>query len=187
MYEPDEQLYNRFLHQGDESALHELMDRHGNNLTAYLDGYIHDIHDAEDLMIEAFARLVHAKPTLTPANTFRAYLYKTGRNLASRYHAGILRRAAFSLEGLEQEPESEELLEAVVNTQEQHRVLHVCMDKLEPELREALWLVYFEGMSYAEGARIMNVKPKRLDHLLQKGKQRLRAELEKEEITHAGY
>ena len=186
MHETDEILYRRYLRQEDEGDLRVLMERYGDSLTLYLNGYIHDLHDAEDLMIEAFARMVRARPDLT-GNTFRAYLYKTGRNLAARFHARRLRRQAFSLEDLDREPESEELLENIVTTRERHRILHLCMSKLDPELREALWLVFFEGMSYAESARVMNKKPKQLDYLLQKGKRLLREELEKEGVTDAEY
>ena len=44
----DETLYRRYL-DGDDDALGALMERHGNRLTLYLDGYLHDIHEAEAL------------------------------------------------------------------------------------------------------------------------------------------
>lgn len=181
----DETLFQNYI-DGDESALRELMERYGDSLTLYLNGYTRDFHAAEDLMIEAFARMAHARPGLS-GNSFRSYLYKTGRNLASRYHAWLLRRQEFSLEDLDREPESGELLENIVSTREKHRILHLCMGKLAPDLREALWLVYFEGMSYEESARVMDRKVKQLDYLLQKGKQLLREELKKEGVTDAGY
>ncbi len=137
-------------------------------------------------MVEAFARTARAKPNLT-GSTFRAYLYKTGRNLALRFYAKQMRSQEFGFEDLEQEPDSGTLLETTVTTRERHRILHLCMEKLDPALREALWLVYFEGMSYAESARVMNKRPKQLDHLLQKGKKLLREALEKEGVTDAEY
>ena len=181
----DEALYRLYL-AGDEAGLRQLMERYGDSLTLYLNGYVHDLGDAEDLMVEAFARTVRAKPKLT-GSTFRAYLYKTGRNLALRFYARRMRSRSFSFEELEQEPESGALLETAVTTREKHRILHLCMEKLDPAAREALWLVYFEGMSYAESARVMNKNPKQLDHLLQKGKKLLREELEKEGVTDAEY
>ncbi|MBE7004860.1 MAG: sigma-70 family RNA polymerase sigma factor [Ruminococcaceae bacterium] len=181
----DEELYRAYL-AGDEAGLRQLMERYGDSLTLYLNGYVHDLSDAEDLMVEAFARTVRAKPKLTE-NTFRAYLYKTGRHLAQRFYAWRTRSQTFSFEELEREPESGALLETTVTTRDKRRILHLCMEKLDPALREALWLVYFEGMSYAESARVMNKTPKQLDHLLQKGKKLLREELEKEGITDAEY
>lgn len=182
---PDEVLFQNYI-DGDEDGLRELMERYGDSLTLYLNGYLHNLHDAEDLMIEAFARLVRAKPRLS-GSTFRAYLFKTGRNLATRFHVRKTKGHVFHLDDLEREPESGPLLESIVTTREQHRILHLCMGKLEPELREALWLVYFEGMSYEESAKIMNRKPKQLDYLLQKGKRLLRTELEREGVTNAEY
>ncbi|MEG2087178.1 MAG: hypothetical protein RR022_03185, partial [Angelakisella sp.] len=57
MLEQDELVYYRYL-DGDDSGLVELMERYGNRLTLYINGIIHDLHDAEDLMIEAFSRMV---------------------------------------------------------------------------------------------------------------------------------
>lgn len=57
----DEALYRRYL-DGDEDALGELMERYGTKLTLYLDGYLCDLHEAEDLMIEVFAYLIAKKP-----------------------------------------------------------------------------------------------------------------------------
>ena len=64
-------------------------------------------------------------------------------------------------------------------------MLHICLDRIEPQLKEALWLVYFEEMSYREAADIMGVNTKRIDHLLTRGKRKLREELEKEGVTDA--
>ena len=52
----DAELYRMYL-DGDERGLSELMDRYGDALTAYIDGYLGDIHEAEDLMIEVFSYL----------------------------------------------------------------------------------------------------------------------------------
>ena len=48
----DETLYRRYLN-GDEDALGALMERYGTKLTLYLDGYLCDLHEAEDLKNEA--------------------------------------------------------------------------------------------------------------------------------------
>ena len=52
----DEELYRQYL-SGDETGLVELMKKYGNPLTLYINGYLHDIHEAEDLMIEVFSYL----------------------------------------------------------------------------------------------------------------------------------
>ena len=38
------------------------------------------------------------------------------------------------------------LLEEIVRTKERNQILHLCMDELNPDYREALYLTYFEEM-----------------------------------------
>nr|MCR5846339.1 sigma-70 family RNA polymerase sigma factor [bacterium] len=99
----DERCFSSFL-SGDESGLRVLMDRYGDSLTLYINGYLDDLHDSEDLMIEAFSRMIAKRPRLVEGG-FRPYLYKTARNLALRH---LERRCrVFSLEHLELEPADE--------------------------------------------------------------------------------
>ena len=65
------------------------------------------------------------------------------------------------------------------------KILKLCMEGIDSQTREALWLVYVEDMSYAQGAMVMGVSTKKIDHLLDRGKKRLRTELEKEGVSHA--
>ena len=80
---------------GDEAGLRELMERYGNPLTLYIDGYLHDVHESEDLMIEVFAYLLTKKPRIRDGG-LKAYLYQSARHSALR-HRHRLRRC-FSLE-----------------------------------------------------------------------------------------
>lgn len=179
----DETLYRRFL-TGEQTAYDQLMIRHGDNLTFYLYGYLHDWQDAEDQMIEAFARIMVKKPRISDGS-FKAYLYKTGRNLAYRYHSKTHKAAEFSFEEYDIDIETDELTEKLLISEEQRKILRLCLERIDPELKEALWLVYFEDMSYKAAAHIMGVNEKKIDHLLSKGKKVMREELKKEGITDA--
>lgn len=174
-------LYQRFL-SGDDSGLQRLMERYGNSLTLYIDDYLHDIHEAEDLMIEAFAYFVAKRPRLRD-DGFRAYLYKSARHLALRCLQKKRRKQLFSFDDLEQEPESDVLLETLVQTDERNRILWRCMDELAPAYREALYLVYFEGMRHAEAAAVMRKTEKQIADLVYRGRASLRKTLEREGIT----
>ena len=77
------------------------------------------------------------------------------------------------------------LPEDTVYDEDKQRILHICLGRIEPELREVLQLVYFEGMSYAETATVLGVNAKRVDHLLTRAKEHMRRELQKEGITDA--
>ena len=156
----DGALYDRFL-RGETSAYDQLMIRHGDSLTRYLYGYLHDWHEAEDLMIEAFARVMVKRPSIQE-NAFKAYLFRTARNLALRFRERRSRLQFFSVDGMETEIADSLLaagdgstsggspVEEDLRNDEVKRALFQCLDRIDPELREALWLIYFEEMSYAQ-------------------------------------
>ena len=178
MTEADEQLFERSVH-GDDAALRSLMERHGDLLTLYLNGYVHDIDAAEDLMIEAFSIMVTHRPLLREGG-FKPYLYKIGRNLALR-HGRELRRI-LSLEALHLDVESDEQIEDELLTDERQRVLYPTLALIPAPYREALYLVYLEGMSYDEAGAVMRKTRKQVDNLVQRGKRAARALLEKEGV-----
>jgi len=178
----DDELYSTFL-AGDGTAYDELMIRHGDDLLVYLNGYTHNFHDAEDLMIEAFARIMVKKPSIG-AGSFRAYLFRTGRNLATRFHFRSHRAVIFSMDDLDREITDGTLPEQIAWDNEKAGILNVCLERIDPQLREALWLVYCEGMTYAQAADIMGVSSRKIDKLLAKGKLLLKEELGKEGVTN---
>ena len=59
----DDELYSSFI-SGDNSAYDELMIRYGDSLTIYMNAYLHNWQDSEDMMIEDFARIMVKKPRI---------------------------------------------------------------------------------------------------------------------------
>ena len=179
----DEEIYSRFL-EGETTVFDELMIRYGNSLTFYLHGITHDWHEAEDIMIEAFARIMVKKPRIKEG-AIKAYIFKTGRNLALNTIRKNRTLTSFSLEDLNEEPEAEEYIEEHLVAEENREVLHLCLERIDPQLKEAMWLIYFENMTYAQAAKIMKVNAKKIDHLLERAKNELRSELKKEGVHDA--
>lgn len=179
----DDQLYHQFL-RGDVSSYDQLMIRYGDSVTFYINGYTNNLRDGEDLMIEAFARIMVKKPFIQKG-AFKAYLYKTARNLALRFcekRKGVI---VFGLEELNKELSDSMLNDAAGNDSEREAILHMCLERIDPELKEALWLVYCDELTYAQAAEVMHVSVKRIDHLLSRGKEHMRRELRKEGISNA--
>lgn len=181
----DEALYRAYL-DGDDSGLNLLMEQYGDRLTCYINGYLHNMHDSEDLMIEAFAYLVSKKPRIREA-CFKAYLYKIARNLSLRFVKRRRSNHSFSFDEIEGEPQSKTLIEEHLRRQERNQSLYFCMDRLKPDYREALYLVYFENMQHAEIARVMKKSEKQVSDLVYRGRNSLRKHLEQEGITNAEY
>ena len=114
----DEELYRQYLY-GDETGLEALIRKYGDLLTFYINGYLHDVHEAEDLMIEVFSYLFTKKPRIRDGG-FKAYLYKAARHMALRHKSR--RRLFFSLDHLRKEPDGQTLVEEVVRTKERDQM-----------------------------------------------------------------
>lgn len=142
----DEMAYREYL-EGREESADILVDRYGDALTYYINGYIHDIHESEDLMIEAFAMVFAKERPIDGKGSFRAYLYKTARNLTIR-HTQKHKLWFLHLDEVDFELPSEELVETRLLQNEREKCLYEAMAKLKTEYREALYLVSIEGMSY---------------------------------------
>lgn len=177
----DETFYHRYLN-GDDAGLEALMKKYGNPLTLYIDGYLHDVHEAEDLMLDVFAYLFTKKPRIRDGS-FKAYLYKTARNMALRHKSK--RKCLFRLDELTDESDGQLLVEEVIRTEERNRILHFCMGEMNPDYREVLYLTYFEGMSYAQAAEVTGKTVKQITNMVYRGKESLRRLLEREGITNA--
>ena len=57
----DEEFYKQYL-CGDEAGLEALIKKYGYPQTLYINGYLHYVHEAEDLMIEAFPICLRKSP-----------------------------------------------------------------------------------------------------------------------------
>ncbi len=176
----DERLFEELV-AGNRECLRPLMERYGDACTLYVNGYVHDIDTAEDLMIEAFSRMLAKRPRLY-AGGFKPYLYKTARNLALRHIR--LRGRFMSMEDLNVEPEGGEHVEDNILRDERARALYRCLANIAPDYREALYLVYIEGMSYDEAGAVMSKTRKQVDNLVQRGKNAMRPLLAEEGVTH---
>ena len=101
----DGDFYRQYLN-GDNAGLEALMEKYGDPLTVYLDGYLHDIYEAEELMLDVFAYLFTKKPRIREGG-FKAYLYKAARHMALRHKSK--RKLMFSLDALTEEPDGQQL------------------------------------------------------------------------------
>ncbi|MBQ4467893.1 MAG: RNA polymerase sigma factor [Firmicutes bacterium] len=175
----DDQLYKQYL-AGDQSSGDELLMRHGEELIGYLDAFLHNVHDAEDLMLDVFTIILVDKPKIREGN-FKAYVYKVARNRANRLWRLRFRRSEFELD--EMLPSMEEAPEERAHKADRDATLYRCLNRIAPQYREALYLVYLSDMSYTKAAEIMGCSEKKIDNMLANGKKSMRKELEKEGLS----
>ncbi len=58
--------------------------------------------------------------------------------------------------------------------------MNAALEKLPEPMRTAVHLVYFEGMTYEEAAKVMKKSRKQVDNLLYRAKAAMRADLGEE-------
>jgi len=164
--------YRRFL-DGDESAFNDIMKELFRSLVFFVDGYVHDVHAAEDIAIDTFSDLVVHKHRYNFKVTLKTYVFMLGRSRALDYikHRKILSFVELSeAEGLE----NEKTLEELVLADERKRVVNAAIAKLPENMRVVIHLVYFEEMTYDEAAKVMKKNRKQVDNLLYRAKKELR-------------
>ncbi|MFI3205946.1 MAG: sigma-70 family RNA polymerase sigma factor [Clostridia bacterium] len=80
----DKILYDKFL-QGDNDALEKLIDIYKQSLTLFLYGFLKDMKDSENMMIDVFAMLVVSGGKFKGQSSLKTYLFAIARNEALKY------------------------------------------------------------------------------------------------------
>ena len=171
--------YRRFL-DGDESAFDEIMQELFDNLVFFINRYVHDIHTAEDIAIDAFSDLVVNRHRYHFKVTLKTYLFMLGRSRALNYikHRKVIHFV--DLTEAEMASYEQEVLEKNVLADERKRIVNNALCSLPEDMRVVVHLIYFEDLSYDEAARVMKKNRKQIDNLLYRAKKELRTILGKD-------
>lgn len=171
--------YRRFL-DGDDAGIAEIVSIYKDGLIFYLRSLAPDIHTAEDLAEDTFFRLMIKKPKFSGRSSFKSWLYAIGRHIAVdwlRHHA---RQVPVPDEVLQAQLADETNLEQRYLQQERRILVHHVLQKLPPDYRQVLWLIYFEALSHTEACAVMNRSARQMRNLLYRAKQAMKTELEQE-------
>lgn len=163
--------YRRYLN-GEECALNEIIKEYRHALTFFLLRYVGDAATAEELAIDVFAELVLHPKRYHLKVSLKTYLFMLGRSRAIDW----LRKQR-RLVPLEEATLS---YEAPFLESEEKRALYAALETLPEKMRQAVYLTYFEELSYKEAARVLGCSAKQIDNLLYRAKNLLRKELDHE-------
>ena len=178
--------YRRFL-DGDDSGLVEIIRDYKDGLILYLNSIISNGTLAEELCEDTFVRLAVKKPRFGEKSTFKTFLYAIGRRVAADHLRKNRGKETVSLEALAEggfDLPAEEDVAAAYLRDETHRAVHRALGRLKDSHREVLWLVYFEDLSVKEAAGVLGKSPHAAESLIHRARLSMRAELEKEGISH---
>jgi RNA polymerase sigma-70 factor, ECF subfamily len=163
---------------GDRRAFDEIVTRHGPFALRVAARLLPDAALAEDVVQEALVQVWSAARRFDPQRgRFTTWLYRV---VVNRCISERRRRQPGPL------PEDFDAADCAagpyeaVEVNERHAVLAAALEALPVHQRAAVTLVYDEGLSGAEAARILGLSAKAVERLLARARQSLRDRLEPE-------
>ena len=160
--------YRRLL-DGDLDAFEEIMTTYRQGLTFFIDSFVRDSMVAEDIAIDVFTYILLHPRAYNGKTQLKTYLYMLGRSRAIDHLRHKKRYATLSLTDTADIADREELEDRVLQSEENRR-LYAAIADLPEAMRTAVYLVYFEGLSYSEAAAVMKKSKKQVDNLIYRAK-----------------
>jgi len=158
----DQQLVKR-VQKGDKRAFDLLVLKYQHKILAIVSRYIRDSFEVQDVTQEAFIKAYRALPNFRGESAFYTWMYRIAINTAKNYLVARGRRPPLSdvdVEDAEYYSGSDALKD--VDTPENNYfkdelqgVVNDAIRELPEDLRTAVTLREFEGMSYEEIAEVM--------------------------------
>lgn len=188
MNESDESVYYRFLKEKNENDLRRLFLKHKDSLILFLMGYVNNIDDAEELMLDAFAVAASGTASFSGRSSFKTWLFGIARN-----QAGTFLRRQRRMVFVPDEPQfdnragTENSTELAFIQKEEKQQLYRALETLPEDYRQVLYLLYFEEMSREEACAVMKKTKKQLYHLAERGRKALKDALERMGVDDAKY
>ncbi len=155
------EIYLQYITEYDDRDLEALLSAYRDGLYLFLLSYVKNEEDAEELMLDTFAKLAVDKPDfeIRKDGSFKSWLYAIARNNALMH----IRRHKMESVPLDEGMVSDaDTPESTLLQDEQNRMLYKALSALKPDYRRALMLLYIEGLTHEEIARAMGCKLKQL-------------------------
>ena len=158
----DRELVAR-VQQGDKRAFDVLVQRYQYKIIKLVSRYVHDSTEALDISQEAFIKAYRALPGFRGESAFYTWLYRIAINTAKNYLVAQGRRPPGSDIDAQEAEQYEgfsslkdyETPERLLLKDEIEATVYQAIDELPEDLRTAITLREFEGMSYEEIAQTM--------------------------------
>lgn len=174
--------YSRFL-DGDKQAFTDLVKEYWDGLTIYLTSFADTFAEAEEIAEETFLKLYTDRPKFTGKSMFKTWFFAIGRNTAL-YHLRKKRKIKVTdIDNFYDISDTHDVEDDYIK-EENKRILHNVMQKLNNDYRQVLYLVFFENFSNNETAEIMLKSERQIRNLLYRAKGALKTLLEKEGFVY---
>jgi RNA polymerase sigma-70 factor (ECF subfamily) len=163
--------------EGDEGSFAELYELWCRRVMAYAFRALRDVHEAQDVVQETFMQVYRSAPAYRAEGKFGAYVFRIAGNLVrGRFRNGRQVDSLTDILDDEALPQPESLRyspeESVIYSIDVERML----DLLPSRQKEALILVA-GGVSYSEGAEMMQISTEAFAQLVLRGRRTLKLKM----------
>lgn len=153
----------RKVRRGDTAAFDLLVIKYQSRVASIISRFVYDSQDVLDLTQETFVKAYRAIDRFRGDSAFYTWLYRIAVNTAKNFLESRSRRPQGSVDvaDAEQFDEGERLRdraspEQLLQREQLAAALQVALESLPEELRSALLLREYEGLSYEDIARILD-------------------------------
>ncbi len=161
--ESDQQLVER-VQAGDKQAFNLLVLKYQHKIAGLVSRFIHDADEVQDVTQEAFIKAYKALANFRGDSQFYTWLYRIAINTAKNYLVARKRRPPGSDVDVADAMHFDDAVllkdnatpERNIMTEQLQEVVNSSIKELPEDLRSALTLREFDGLSYEEIADVMN-------------------------------
>jgi RNA polymerase sigma-70 factor (ECF subfamily) len=168
----DQRLAEAVL-QGDQEAFRQLLERYQRLVASVAWRYGARGEEVEDLVSEVFFKVYRNMHQYRPEHAFSTWLYRLAANHVMD-HGRRMRREAARGEMPQEIDDPGPGPGDRFDTSERSEVVRRCLEDLPPKYREAVFLVYIEGLSVEEASRTLGVPPGTIKSRLKRGRDALK-------------
>ncbi|MBE6654195.1 MAG: RNA polymerase sigma factor [Ruminococcaceae bacterium] len=173
--------YRRFL-DGDQSGFDELIINYRDSLIYFINGFLNNLDESEDVAEEAFMELIVHPHRYSFRSSFKTYLFTVARNKAVDRVRKEKKLSPAQIEDMDLEDISR--LEHSILKDENSQMLRKSMEKINPEYAAVLRLLYFEDMTSEQVGKILKKNKRQIANLTYRAKNSLRRAMEEEGFSY---
>ncbi len=175
-HDADAILMQRFC-AGNEEAFVKLYERYRNRMVSFAKRLLGDQATAEEAAQDVFLKLYKTRDRYRVESRFSTFLYRIATNhclnIKARHEHKLTDRYAVA----DQSARSEADQTTAVEKGELRSALTAALTTLPENQRAALVLCHYEGMSYGEAAKVIDVSVSAIKSLIHRARDRMMQEL----------
>ena len=185
--QPSDEVVMERLRDGDDLALTALMQRWEKPLVGFLMRYTSNQSDAVDLAQETFVRIYENRSRYRPKGKFSTWMFTIAANLSRNHARWNSRHPSMSTVSNADDGKENDWSDSIVDPAEQPdrravredeaRQIREAVQELPHDLRTAVLLFEFEGMSHADIANVLGCTSNAVETRLYRARQLLRERL----------